>query len=207
MPWLALAFGPDLRQPCLCQRPALAQGSAAPVNPGPSTAMTPTPDDRAKQWLILVDDSNYEEAWKQAGAYLRDHAAADIFAKQVGDTRGPMGAMSSRTIKDVQADQDHYQGCGTANMLSCATDLDASPHKAASALETVALVSGEWWLVGDRLSYRLTAGGTFAACPVTIGNACGARQISALIRSDWVQRRAAILASSSEIYLRENNSL
>jgi hypothetical protein len=76
--------------------PALAQTAA-----GPSTAMTPTPDDRAKQWLTLIDDHNYAEAYKQMGAAARSKNTEQSFAAKRNSERAPLGAMSSRTLKDV----------------------------------------------------------------------------------------------------------
>ncbi len=77
--------------------PALAQTAA-----GPSTPMTPTPDDRAKQWLTVIDDQNYADAYKQLGALARSKESEQAFARRVGGTRAPLGAMSSRTLKDVK---------------------------------------------------------------------------------------------------------
>src|SRR6202012_2405961 len=77
--------------------PAFAQTAA-----GPSTAMTPAPDDRAKQWLTLVDDKNYTDAYKQLSATAQAKSAAGAWAQKIGQTREPLGAMASRTIKDVK---------------------------------------------------------------------------------------------------------
>ena len=91
MKWLAIAFA------LLVAAPAFGQSKA-----GSSTAMTPTPDDRAKQWLSLMDDQNYAEAYKQMGAVGRDKISAEGFSKTVGGVREPLGAMSSRALKDVK---------------------------------------------------------------------------------------------------------
>src|ERR1700748_2393736 len=77
--------------------PALAQTAA-----GPSTAMTPTPDDRAKQWLTLVDDQNYADSYKQMGAAARNKISADAWSNKISSARTPLGAMSSRALKDVK---------------------------------------------------------------------------------------------------------
>ena len=127
--------------------PALAQ----PVNPGPSTAMTPTPDVRAKQWIILIDDGNFAEAWKQAGATLRSAGAADKFAQQVGAVRTPMGAMSSRTIKDVKLTKT-LPGMRDGQYAVVRFD-SAFAHKVA-AVETITLVSenGGWSVIGYHIN-------------------------------------------------------
>jgi hypothetical protein len=91
MKWLAIAFA------LLVAAPAFAQ-----TKTGASTAMTPTPDDRAKQWLSLIDDQNYADAFKQMGAVARGKASAGDFSKTVGSKREPLGAMSSRALKDIK---------------------------------------------------------------------------------------------------------
>ena len=141
MKWFAVALA------LLFAMPALAQ----PVNPGPSTAMTPTPDDRAKQWIILIDDSNYAEAWKQAGATLRNAGGADKFANQVSAVREPLGAMSSRSIKDVKLTKT-LPGMRDGQYAVVRFD-SAFAHKVA-AVETVTLVSenGGWSVIGYRIN-------------------------------------------------------
>ncbi len=134
----------------ICALPAVAQPapSANPsaVNPGPSTPMTPTPDDRAKQWLILIDDGNYDAAWKQAGARLRDKVRNDKFTAQVGSERQPLGAMTSRTIKDVKLTKT-LPGMRDGQYAVVRYD-SAFAHKVA-AVETVTLVSenGGWSVI------------------------------------------------------------
>ena len=44
--------------------------------------MTPTPDDRAKQWLGLVDDQNYADAYKQLGASHREQEFRQRFCRR-----------------------------------------------------------------------------------------------------------------------------
>jgi Protein of unknown function (DUF4019) len=134
----------------LIATPVLAQ-SAAPAGPGPSTAMTPAPDDRAKQWLSLVDDSNYSEAWRQAGDYMRSRASAEQFQTQVGGVREPLGAMATRTIKSVQMTKTLP---GMRDGQYAVVQFDSSFAHKASAVETVALTSekGGWSVVGYHIN-------------------------------------------------------
>jgi hypothetical protein len=136
MKWLLVAFA------LVFAAPALAQTAA-----GPSTAMTPTPDDRAKQWLTLVDDKNYAEAYKQMGAAARGKAREQDFTAKVGGTREPLGAMSSRTLKDVKLTKT-LPGMRDGQYATVRFDT-AFAHKAAS-VETVNLESenGGWSVVG-----------------------------------------------------------
>jgi len=138
MKWIALAFG------LLIAGPALAQGPAPAV---PATAMTPTPDDRAKQWLTLVDDANYADSYKQMGAMATGKILADAWAQKIRDARGPLGAMASRSLKDVKMSKT-LPGAPDGQYATIRYD-SAFAHKAA-AVETVVLSSGKdgWSVVG-----------------------------------------------------------
>jgi hypothetical protein len=131
----------------LMATPALAQ----PPGPGPSTSMTPPPDDRAKQWLGLVDDSNYSEAYKQAGEYQHSKIAADKFQTDVSSTREPLGAMAARTIRSVQLTKTLP---GMRDGQYAVVQFDSSFAHKASAVETVTLTSekGGWSVVGYRIN-------------------------------------------------------
>src|SRR6201995_1789246 len=86
--------------------PAVAQGGQKQAPPaagavGPATTMTPSPDVRAKQWLTLVDDKNYPDAFKQMGTAAQGKIAVTAWAAKLGHTRDPLGAMASRDIKSI----------------------------------------------------------------------------------------------------------
>ena len=136
MKWLVTAFA------LLLAVPAMAQPKA-----GPSTAMTPTPDDRAKQWLILVDDQNYADAYGQMAARARAKANADQWSQGERGLREPLGAMSSRTLKDVKLTKT-LPGMRDGQYATVRYDT-AFAHKA-GAVESVTLVSenGAWSVIG-----------------------------------------------------------
>jgi hypothetical protein len=128
---------------------------AQPMTPavssaGPATAMTPTPDDRAKQWLSLVDDGNYGEAWKQGGPTLRAHQSTDAFSAGIGARRMPLGAMSSRALKDVKLAKT-LPGLGSGQFAVVRYD-SVFAHQAV-AIETVTLASdhGGWSVIAYRV--------------------------------------------------------
>ena len=135
MKWLLVAFA------LIFAAPALAQTAA-----GPSTAMTPTPDDRAKQWLTLVDDKNYADAYKQMGALARSKEAEQAFTSKLEGTRTPLGAMSSRTLKDVKLTKT-LPGMRDGQYATVRFDT-AFAHKAA-AVESLTLESenGGWSVI------------------------------------------------------------
>jgi len=136
MKWLAIAFA------LLIAAPAFAQ-----VKAGSSTAMTPTPDDRAKQWLSLMDDQNYADAYKQMGVVARDKVSAEGFSKTVGGVREPLGAMSSRALKDVRLTKT-LPAMRDGQYAIVRYD-STFAHKAA-VVESVTLISenGGWSVIG-----------------------------------------------------------
>ena len=114
--------------------PAMAQGAGKQPAPaagaiGASTSMTPSPDVRAKQWLTLVDDKNYTDAYKQTGAAAQGKTAPAAWAQKVG---------TSRDIKSIDLSGQ-----------SVTVQFDSSFAKKAQATETVQLVSdkGAWSVV------------------------------------------------------------
>jgi hypothetical protein len=140
MRWIAVFFA------LVFAVPALAQ-TAAPAPAIPATAMSPTPDDRAKQWLTLVDDSNYADSYKQMGNLATGKISADAWTQKVSAERVPLGAMSSRNLKDVKMSKT-MPGAPDGQYAVIRYD-SAFAHKAA-AVETVTLVSDKdgWSVVG-----------------------------------------------------------
>lgn len=136
MKWLAFAFA------LLMVAPAWAQTRA-----GASSPMTPTPDDRAKQWLTLIDDQNYADSYKQLGAGARSKISADAWSSKVSGVRTPLGAMTSRALKDVKLTKT-LPGMRDGQYATVRYD-SAFAHKAA-AVESVTLISenGAWSVIG-----------------------------------------------------------
>ncbi len=112
--------------------PALAQGGRNSV----ITAATPTPDDRARQWLVLVDDKNYSASWTQSGKTFKGRQKTDGWAKDAAVRREPLGAVASRGLKSIDL---------TRNNTAIIRYDTAFAHKAA-AVETVTLTfeNGSW---------------------------------------------------------------
>jgi len=75
--------------------------TVAPAKKSTVTAATPTPDDRARQWLVLVDDKNYAQSWSQAGKAFQNKQKAEAWATAAGDKRGTLGAVASRDLKSI----------------------------------------------------------------------------------------------------------
>ena len=122
--------------------PAFAQVAPKPtVVVGPAkkstiTAATPAPDDRARQWLVLVDDKNYAQSWSEAGKAFQNRQKPEAWAKDAAATRAPLGAVASRGLKSIDLSK------GNTAVIRYDT---VFAHKAA-AVETVSLTfeNGSW---------------------------------------------------------------
>jgi hypothetical protein len=131
--------------------PVLAQGSVqqppAAGAVGPATALTPSPDDRAKQWLGLVDDQNYADAYKQLGPEAQGKITASVWSEKLSSTRGPLGAMATRTIQSIKLSNSL---AGMRDGQYATVQFDSSFAHKAQATETVVLASdkGAWSVVG-----------------------------------------------------------
>ena len=82
---IALALAPT--PPAMAQTPTV-------------TAVEPTPDERARQWLTLIDDSNYTQGIAQMVQQTRK---ADI--ENLSRLREPLGAMAERNLKEIALDK------------------------------------------------------------------------------------------------------
>jgi hypothetical protein len=145
MKWFALLLALVFAAPAFAQgvvQPAPAQGAV-----GPATPMTPTPDDRAKQWLGLIDDKNYSDAYKQMGAVAQGKIESGPWTQKISTTREPLGAMASRTIKDVKMSKTLP---GMRDGQYATVQFDSSFAHKASAVETVVMTSdkGAWSVIG-----------------------------------------------------------
>lgn len=136
MKWLLVALA------LLIAAPTQAQSAA-----GSSTAMTPTPDDRAKQWLMLIDDQNYAAAYRQMGPPALDRENEQDFTTKMAAARQPLGAMSSRTLKDVQLARSLP---GVPDGQYAVVRYDSSFARKMAVIEQVTLVSenSAWSVIG-----------------------------------------------------------
>ena len=117
-----------------------ALSQAAPAKKSTVTAVMPAPDDRAREWLVLMDDKNYAQSWNQAGKAFQNRAKADAWAKNADTLRTPLGAVASRGLKSIDLSR---------NDLAVVRYDTVFAHKAA-AVETVTLsFENGGWSVSD----------------------------------------------------------
>ena len=142
MPALAQTKKEPVKKPV----PAPASMPAPPVKNTTVTGSktisgaTPAPDDRAKQWLVLVDDKNYAQSWSEAGKAFQNRQKTDAWAKDAGSRREPMGAVASRSLKSIDLSKSNIAVIKYDSVFA---------HKAA-AVETVTLsFENGGWVVTD----------------------------------------------------------
>jgi hypothetical protein len=114
--------------------PAFPQ--AAPAKKSTITAVTPAPDDRARAWLVLVDDKNYAQSWGEAAKVFQNRRKTDAWAADATATRAPLGAVASRGLKSIDLSRGNIAVIRYDTVFA---------HKAA-AIETVTLTfeNGSW---------------------------------------------------------------
>ena len=113
-----------------------AMGQARPVETNTVTAATPTPDDRARQWLVLVDDKNYAQSWSEASKTFQERQKTEAWVAEAQAKRAPLGAVASRDLKAIDLSRGNSAVVSYDSVFA---------HKAA-AVETVTLAfeNGSW---------------------------------------------------------------
>ena len=113
-----------------------AFAQATPASKSTVSAATPTPDDRARQWLVLVDDKNYSQSWNEAGKAFQNRQKTDAWAADAGAKRTPLGAVANRDLKSIDLSRNNIAVVRYDTVFA---------HKAA-AVETVTLAyeNGSW---------------------------------------------------------------
>lgn len=124
---------------------ALIFSAAAPAfaqTPSPARRISgtiPVPDDRARQWLVLVDDKNYGQSWGESGAAFKAKQNAQAWAADAGNRRGPLGAVASRGLKSIDLSRNN----------TAIVRYDTVFARKAAAVETITLnfENGGWAVV------------------------------------------------------------
>ncbi|MEJ2456971.1 MAG: DUF4019 domain-containing protein [Novosphingobium sp.] len=99
----------------------------------------------ARDWVTLLDEQHWKDAWEQAGTAFRSKVTAEQWASVIQTVRGPLGATSRRAVQTVMktralpnAPKGEYQ------IIKFQTDF----AKKQGAIETVILFKeGAHWKV------------------------------------------------------------
>lgn len=117
--------------------PAFAQ---TPTPARRISGAVPAPDDRARQWLVLVDDKNYTQSWREAGTAFKTRQKNDAWAADAATKRGPLGAVASRGLKSIDLSRNN----------TAVVRYDTVFARKAAAVETITLnFENGGWLVSD----------------------------------------------------------
>lgn len=69
-------------------------------------ALAQAPEDKARfaaeQWIVLVDDGQYDESWKEASKIFQGANPAAEWPKKAETDRTQLGAKQSRKLKDIK---------------------------------------------------------------------------------------------------------
>ena len=119
---------------------ATAPAFPQPARRAPVSAATPAPDDRARQWLVLVDDKNFAQSWKDAGKAFQTRQTADAWAGDANTKRVPLGAVASRDLKSIDLSRNNI----------AVIRYDTSFARKTGAVETITLTfENNSWAVTD----------------------------------------------------------
>jgi DNA-binding CsgD family transcriptional regulator len=126
---------------------ALPQAASTPPPPPPAASrVTPNAEvvDTARQWLALLDQSNWDASYRATGASFRAMNTSQIWAATSETARRPLGAMISRTFisqEDLPAPPHGYEVVKFRTRFA---------NNNAETVETVTLVreDGRWRVVG-----------------------------------------------------------
>lgn len=114
--------------------------SQAPTPARRISGAVPAPDDRARQWLVLVDDKNYAQSWSEAGTAFKARHKTDGWAADAGIKRAPLGAVASRGLKSIDLSRNN----------TAVIRYDTVFARKAAAVETVTLnFENNGWSVTD----------------------------------------------------------
>lgn len=102
----------------------------------------------ADAWLALIDAERYDTSWAEAASFFRSAVADELWQKQVGAVRRPLGKVTARKVKSA-----HYMTSlpGAPDGKYVVIQYDTSFEHKASATETVTPMvdtDGKWRVSG-----------------------------------------------------------
>ena len=100
LPWIIIGVFLMTLALALLALTVLPQTESTPPPPPVASRTTPIPEvvDAARQWLHLLDRSNWDESYRATGASFRQLNTPQMWAAASERARTPLGAMISRTF-------------------------------------------------------------------------------------------------------------
>jgi opacity protein-like surface antigen len=69
-------------------------------------ALAQAPEDRARfaaeQWIVLVDDGQYEQSWVEASKMFQENTPKDDWTKKAQTERTSLGSRLGRKLKEIK---------------------------------------------------------------------------------------------------------
>jgi hypothetical protein len=110
---------------------------------GLSAQTATAPDTAAKDWVLLVDNGNYQSSWEQAGGVFKSRVTAQAWESAATSARAPIGPLITRTTAKVTTSSTLP---GLPDGQYAVVQFTSAFKNKASATETVSLQmeSGHW---------------------------------------------------------------
>jgi len=134
-------------------RLASAWAVMALLLPGPGVARaqeeaTSAARSSAKEWLGLLDDREYDEAWREAGTLLQAAVTQEEWSAKMSVTLGPLGKADARAVRSSEYSTTMP---GAPDGEWVVVKFDTTFEKKQRALETVVMrkePDGAWRVSG-----------------------------------------------------------
>ena len=112
-------------------------------------ALAQAPEDKARfaaeQWIVLVDDGQYDESWKEASKIFQDATSKDDWQKQADSSRAALGHRTSRKLKEIKTGSQGLKGLPFGQYIQ--VKYQSTYEKKKQVLETVVAIleaDGNW---------------------------------------------------------------
>ena len=129
---------------CAALLTVAASGYAAETDAGAEKAATAA----AQTWLATIDHGDYAQSWQEASALFRSAITADKWKSSLETVRQPLGELTSRKVKKVQA-ATSLPGAPDGHYMVMQFNTSFANKK--SAVETVTFMlekDGQWRAAG-----------------------------------------------------------
>jgi len=115
-----------------------------------NVSVAQAPEDRgrfaAEQWIVLVDDGQYGESWKEAAKTFQDSISGPEWEKKAAADRERLGAKLTRKLKDVKA-MNGVKGLPAGQYVQVKYQTSFATRKLTSETVTAVLESDGTWRV------------------------------------------------------------
>lgn len=101
----------------------------------------------AVNFLDLLDNGNYEEAWRQSATYMRSDIPLETWLAQLNQVRGQVGSLRERSQSDVNYTKEQIEGIPEGEYISFFYSSRFDNHSTARERVTLYHEAGTSWRV------------------------------------------------------------